>query len=275
MFTTRYIDVPGARLACLEAGAGPLAVLWHGFPDSADTWKPAGEALVARGYRVVLPYLRGYAPSSLADRYDIEAIGGDVLAVLDALGEEQAVLVGHDWGAVAVLAAAARAPRRVTKLVTVAIPHLCGVRPSPRLAWLARHFVGLRLPGAPARFARDDHAGIEKLWRRWSPPGTVPPPEALEAARACLRPPGHTDAALGYYRAMPLAIPRFMRAPLEVEAAFILGDQDEAVSREEAEAARRFYLRGYEVVMLRGGHFVQCDDPRFPETLVRVVDGAR
>ena len=67
---------------------GPLAILLHGFPDSAGTWRHLGPALAARGYRVVAPYNRGYAPTDLApdDAYQLGALVADVIAIHEALG---------------------------------------------------------------------------------------------------------------------------------------------------------------------------------------------
>ena len=107
MFSSSHVELPGVRLVYLEAGRGPLVVLWHGFPDSADTWKASAEKLVARGRRVVMPYLRGYFPSGLAASYDGPALWGDAIGLLDKLGEERATLVGHDWGAFVVQGTAA------------------------------------------------------------------------------------------------------------------------------------------------------------------------
>ena len=79
-------------------------VALHGFPDTAWTWRHLGPHLAARGHRVVAPFLRGYAPSGAADRrrYHVGALMADAVALHDALGgDDRAVLVGHDWGAIA------------------------------------------------------------------------------------------------------------------------------------------------------------------------------
>ncbi|MES4793201.1 MAG: alpha/beta hydrolase, partial [Chloroflexota bacterium] len=100
----------GVEFAYLTAGDGPLALLLHGFPDTAHTWRHLLPELAAAGFRVVAPWMRGYAPSSLApdDCYQSGALGADAIALHEALGgDTDAVLVGHDWGAVAAYAAAA------------------------------------------------------------------------------------------------------------------------------------------------------------------------
>src|SRR4051812_43732801 len=103
--TTRTLDTGGARLHLTEAGTGPLVVLAHGFPDLSYSWRHQIEPLVAAGYRVIAPDQRGYGRSSAPDAvedYDIHALTGDLVAILDDAGEDQAVFVGHDWGAIVV-----------------------------------------------------------------------------------------------------------------------------------------------------------------------------
>lgn len=273
MFSSSHVDLPGVRLVYLEAGRGPLVVLWHGFPDSADTWKASAEKLVARGRRVVMPYLRGYFPSGLAASYDGPALWGDAIGLLDKLGEERATLVGHDWGAFVVQGTAALHPERVSRLVTVAIPHARAIKITPGRVWGARHFMTLRLPRAASRFARDDLSGVELMWRRWSPPGWDPPADALEAARACLRPEGHVHAALGYYRAMTPFLPEPVRRPITVDMITMVGDADGFITQSETERARKFTTAGYQIVNLHGGHFVHRQDPRFPDALADAVAG--
>ncbi|UIJ74025.1 alpha/beta hydrolase [Aurantimonas sp. HBX-1] len=97
----RFIETNGIRMAVHEAGSGPAVVLLHGFPGLAFTWRDQIPALVAAGYRVIVPDLRGYgltdAPPRVED-YDIAHLTGDLFGLLDALGIEKAVFMGHDWG---------------------------------------------------------------------------------------------------------------------------------------------------------------------------------
>src|SRR5256885_9412152 len=102
---------------------GPLDLCLHGYPDTARTWRHLGPHLAGRGWRVVAPYMRGYAPSALAPDgdYSVTALAGDALALRNALGgDERAVIIGHDWGAVAVYGAADSFRRAVT--IAVAPP---------------------------------------------------------------------------------------------------------------------------------------------------------
>jgi pimeloyl-ACP methyl ester carboxylesterase len=97
----RVIDVRGLRMHIAEAGTGPLVVLLHGFPESWYSWRHQLVALAEAGYHAVAPDQRGYggtdAPAEI-DQYTVLHLAGDVIGLVDALGETTAVVVGHDWG---------------------------------------------------------------------------------------------------------------------------------------------------------------------------------
>lgn len=171
-----HVEANGLSFAYLEEGKGPLVLLLHGFPDTARSWDHARPRIAAKGFRAVSPWMRGYAPTAIPDRdADLETLARDALALIEALGERSAILVGHDWGAAASYAAASLDPARIQKLCTIAIPHPATLKPSPKNLWAARHFIAYKLPGAAGRFARDDFAALPVIYKRWSPPGRRPP----------------------------------------------------------------------------------------------------
>ena len=108
------IAANGVTFAYLTEGKGPLVLLLHGFPDTAHSWDRVIPALAAAGYRVVAPFMRGYHPTQIpADgQYDTDTLGRDALALISALGEEKAIVVGHDWGASAAYSAATLGPEQ-------------------------------------------------------------------------------------------------------------------------------------------------------------------
>ena len=123
----RTINANGLDFACLVDGPddGPLALCLHGFPDTAHTWRYLLPELAAAGFHAVAPFLRGYAPTSIpADgRYQIGALVQDITALHEALGGgPDAVIVGHDWGALATYGAVAHQPDRWHRAVTAAVP---------------------------------------------------------------------------------------------------------------------------------------------------------
>ena len=244
----------GLDFAYLEEGEGPLVLLVHGFPDTARTWDAVRPALAAAGYRAVSPWTRGIAPSGIPDRDTAgDDLGQDVLAWIDALGADDAILVGHDWGASAVYQAAGLAPERVEKLVALAIPHPAAIRFKPADAWAARHFLTLRLPGAAGRFQRGDYAGVDALIRRWAPSWAWPEGE-LQAVKNAYAAPGCLDAALGYYRGFSPGVTPGLRAKIPVPTLAIAGTEDISPLQAFYDAKRRF-TGPYEVLELPCGHF--------------------
>lgn len=106
-----FVDANGLTFAYLEEGSGPLVLMLHGFPDTAHTWDDLRSRIAAKGYRAVSPFMRGYHPTAIPVRdADQETLARDVLALVDALGASEAIVVGHDWGASAAYGAAALAP---------------------------------------------------------------------------------------------------------------------------------------------------------------------
>jgi pimeloyl-ACP methyl ester carboxylesterase len=123
----RVIATNGVELRVTEEGDGPLVVLAHGFPELAYSWRHQIPALAAAGYHVVAPDQRGYGGSSrpeAVEAYDIHQLTTDLLGVLDALGEERAVFVGHDWGSIVATNQAVMHAGRVTALVNMSVPFI-------------------------------------------------------------------------------------------------------------------------------------------------------
>lgn len=102
MSSTRVIKANGIDLFIREAGQGPLVVLCHGWPELSYSWRHQIPALAQAGFRVVAPDMRGYGQSSAppeATAYSIFDTVGDIVGLVQALGETKAMVVGHDWGA--------------------------------------------------------------------------------------------------------------------------------------------------------------------------------
>ncbi len=121
----RYLDVNGIRMRVVEQGEGPLVLLVHGWPESWYSWRHQIPALAAAGYHAVAPDMRGYggtdAPPRIED-YDIFHLCGDLVELIDALGEQDAVLVAHDWGAVVARDCVRMEPDRFSAVVNMSVP---------------------------------------------------------------------------------------------------------------------------------------------------------
>ena len=272
MTEPRRVQANGLEFAVLERGSGPLVLCLHGYPDTARTWDELAPALVDAGYRVAAPYMRGYAPSQAAPDGDYSALslGRDALALIDALGESSAIVIGHDWGALAAFVATNLAPEKVRKLVTIAIPHPGGILPTPRTLWGTRHFFYYALPWLPERsLPAANWSGIRGICARWSPDWAIPEDEFAELVR-CFEAPGTLQAALGYYRSFVRGLlgrdfrttAALLRRKTTVPSLAVAGGADPALYIGDFEGARRGYAGEYRVVEVPGcGHFVHRERP--------------
>ncbi|MDT4999219.1 MAG: hypothetical protein QOK12_1324 [Mycobacterium sp.] len=201
------ITANGLDFEALTCGdEGPLALCLHGFPDSAHTWDSLLPQLASVGFRAVAPWTRGYAPTAIpADGdYSGAALTADANALHDAFGGDgDAVLIGHDWGAMTTYAAAAQAPTNWRRLVAIAVPPPAAASAAFfHYAQLKRSFYVFlfQTPLAELVAGADDLRFVENLWRDWSPSydGT----HDLRHVKEALRDPANLAAAIGYYRAM-------------------------------------------------------------------------
>jgi pimeloyl-ACP methyl ester carboxylesterase len=264
----------GLSFAYLSEGSGPLVLLLHGFPDTAHSWDRVMPAVAKAGFRAVAPFMRGYHPTQIpADgKYDSDTLGRDVLALIEALGEKSAIVVGHDWGASAAYAAAALGPERVRLLVTVGIPHPGAMKPTPRLAWTVRHFLTLRFKNAGAKVRANNFALVDELWHRWSPAWKdIPASETADVKRAFAE-PGCAEAACSYYAALRPRLPSSHLMPIRVPAVSFAGEHDNIAPR-LYEKARKQFVSSYEVVIVPGGHFMHREHPEpFISALVQTLE---
>lgn len=196
------------EFAFLEAGPpdGPLALCLHGFPDTAHSFRHLLPALADAGYHAVAPWMRGYSPTAIpADGvYHQAALGSDACELHEALrGDERAVLIGHDWGALAAYSAAPVAAQRWRRVVTMGVAPAAAMGPALlSYGQLRRSFYVwlFQTPLAEVVIGLDDMAFVAHLWSDWSP-GYDGSWDVAQVRRA-LAEPDRQAAAIGYYRAM-------------------------------------------------------------------------
>jgi pimeloyl-ACP methyl ester carboxylesterase len=233
----REISANGVEFTVLEAGSGSLALCLHGFPDSAHSWRHLLPELAEAGFHAVAPFMRGYAPTAVPEDgcLSLGALIADANGLHDALdADQQAVLIGCDWGAEAAYGAAAFAPERWRRLVTLSIPPLSmDAKLFTDFDQLRRFFYMYLFtqPIAEELVAADGMAFLDRLWEDWSPGYGAA--EDLALVKDCLRERVNLSAAIGYYRAA-------LGAPAESCSSF------EAEQRALAEAPPQptLYLHG-------------------------------
>src|SRR3984957_4699759 len=121
----RTVEANGIRLHFAEQGDGPLVVLCHGFPESWYSWRHQLAALASAGFRAVAPDMRGYGRSDqpeAIEQYTLFQLVGDMVGLLDALGEREAVIAGHDWGAPVAWHSALLRPDRFRAVIGLSVP---------------------------------------------------------------------------------------------------------------------------------------------------------
>ena len=124
--THRTIQTNGINMHIAEAGSGPLVVFCHGWPESWYSWRHQLVALAEAGYHAVAPDQRGYGQTDkpqAIDQYTQLHMVGDIVGLLDALGEETATIVGHDWGAPVAWNSALLRPDRFPRVVGMSVPY--------------------------------------------------------------------------------------------------------------------------------------------------------
>jgi pimeloyl-ACP methyl ester carboxylesterase len=275
----RRVEANGLTFECLHSGDGDrLALCLHGFPDNAGSMNPILWRLADAGFTAVAPFMRGYAPTDPAPEgdYSGRALGADAVELADALGAEfgtdDAVLVGHDWGAAAAYAADRIDPEAFSKLVALSVPP--GFEPLlyeyPRQAFRSWYMWFFQVPDAPERALRwRNFAFIDFLWGLWSPEWDYPEAR-INDVKETFRAEGTVENALGYYRdTMRPPVPRFGEdrptledvPPIETPTLVISGAQDGCIGPDLFERADEVIEECRVVRVPDAGHFMHQERP--------------
>jgi pimeloyl-ACP methyl ester carboxylesterase len=279
-WTHRDVSANGVRLHVAEAGTGPLVLLLHGFPEFWWSWRHQLVGLADAGFRVVAPDLRGYGASDKPPRgYDAVTLAADVAGLVRALGERDAMIVGHDWGGLLAWTTGTLHPRVVRRLAVLAAPHPRRLRNAlvtdPRGQLRAsRYAFGFQAPRlAESLLTRNDAEYVGTLFERWSAPAWRRSEDYAEAVRRCreaVRIPKTAHCALEYYRWMLRSVVRpdgrryakSLSQPVTAPTLQLHGGLDSSLLPRTAQGSGRYVAAAYEWRLLDGvGHFAHQEAP--------------
>jgi pimeloyl-ACP methyl ester carboxylesterase len=281
------IEAGGLRFEVATAGdpASPrLALLLHGFPEHAFSWRHQIAFLAARGFRVWAPNQRGYGNSPMprgARSYRVEELTNDVANLIDVSGAERVVLAGHDWGAMVAWEFAIRRVRPLERLVICNVPHPeCfreALRRDKEQRKRSRYVAFFQLPWLPEYLLRRKNAAlIDEAFRGMAIDKSRFPDEVLAVYRANVLRPGGATAMLNWYRAAGRRFgePRPETPVIETPTLMIWGEEDAALGKNLTQGTER-WVRDLTLRFLPGvSHWVQQEAPeRVNEMLGAWLDG--
>jgi pimeloyl-ACP methyl ester carboxylesterase len=274
--TLHYEFIQAGELRFEVATAGDpasrkLALLLHGFPEHAFSWREQIPFLAARGYRVWAPNQRGYGNSPMprgAKAYRIEELTNDVAKLIDASCAESVLLAGHDWGAMVAWEFAMRRLRPLERLVIFNVPHPAVFRAALRNNKAQRrrslYVLFFQLPWLPEwLLTRKRGALVDEAVRGMAIDKSRFPDEVLAVYRANVLRPGGATAMLNWYRAAgrrfgeePAAAP-----PIETPTLMIWGEEDSALGKELTYGTQQ-HVKDLTLRYLPGvSHWVQQEAP--------------
>jgi pimeloyl-ACP methyl ester carboxylesterase len=273
----------GIELSVLDEGEGPLVVMCHGFPELAFSWRHQIPALIAAGYRVIAPDMRGFGRSSApaeVEAYDVLTLCGDLRGLLDHVGEESAIFVGHDWGASLVWQLSVLHPEQVRAVAGLSVPFVPRAPAAP-IPIMRKHLgedfyiVWIQQPGvADAALGADVRRTLttSRVWTaRWAEEEDQAPErppwlseQELEVYVAAFQRTGFTGG-LNWYRNIDRnweLTADVAERRVEMPAMFLTGERDPVRTFMPAEAMRDWVsdLRA-EIVVPGAGHWVQQEQP--------------
>jgi pimeloyl-ACP methyl ester carboxylesterase len=291
----RHVCAGVLNIGYYEAGpaSGPAVILLHGFPYDIHSYVAVAPILADRGCRVILPYLRGYGPTTFRDAStprsgEQASIGADVIALMDAVGVHRAVVGGYDWGGRAACVAAALWPERCTGLVCVnsyliqdIARALVPVKPEREAhLWYVYYFQNERGRAGLTTYRREI---ARLLWTQWSPKWQFDD-ATFERTAAAFDNPDYVDVVCHSYRHRMGLAPgdpqytnlqhRLSALPqIQVPAVTLDGDSDGMipVSDGKATAARFAGPRTHHIVPGAGHNLPQEAPDAFADAVLELM----
>ncbi|MES2620752.1 MAG: alpha/beta hydrolase [Bacteroidota bacterium] len=266
---SKFISVNGIKLHYIEEGGGELVILLHGFPEFWFGWRKQIPVL-SKQYRVIAPDMRGYnlsgKPANVSD-YKIEILAKDIAELVKALGEQKAIIVGHDWGAAVAWAVAALHQEVVKKLAILNVPHPSEMKVAFEKFNLAQwkkswYIFFFQLPFLPEkivgteRFFRKSFAALSMNKNAFSE-------EDVKKYVEAFKQPGAVKATIAYYRSAFRGIFSGVKFhKIEAPVLVLWGEKDIALGKELTYRTKDYCENSCEIIYdSTSGHFIQHDNP--------------
>jgi epoxide hydrolase 4 len=276
-----YIETNGIKLHCVTQGEGPLMLFLHGFPEFWYSWRHQIEAF-SNSYKVVALDLRGY---NLSDKpkeqsaYVLSELTKDVEGVIRALGYDQCILVGHDWGGAIAWSFAYRYPQLLSQLVVLNLPHpakfLEGLRTPQQLlkSWYIALF---QLPALPELLLKaNDYAAIRAALKEQAIRPDTFTPQDLDAYVTAAAQPNALTSMLNYYRNVlhPNGLLNQAWGILKIPTLMIWAENDVALGKELTYGTEQ-YVENLQIRYIPNcSHWVQQERPELVNQYIREFTG--
>ena len=275
--TWRHRDIMtnGIRMHYVTQGNGPLIVFLHGFPEFWYSWRYQMPFLAERGYTVVAPDLRGYNDTDKPRTgYDVPTLVGDIAGLIKGLGQEKAVIVGHDWGGALAWAFAMSYPQMTERLIVMNAPHPQAMQRAFRTLKQLRkswYMFAFQLPWLPENaLLRNNAYEIGRMLKGAAVQKSAFPNEVLATYQEAMSKPGAMTAALNYYRQLfrhPLRSAKNYTS-IGVPTLLIWGEQDIALGIELTYGLEQWVPNIQIKRIPDSGHWVQQEKPELVNMLM-------
>jgi len=275
--TWRHRDIMtnGIRMHYVTQGNGPLIVFLHGFPEFWYSWRYQMPFLAERGYTVIAPDLRGYNDTDKPRTgYDVPTLVGDIAGLIKGLGQEKAVIVGHDWGGALAWAFAMSYPQMTERLIVMNAPHPQAMQRAFRTLKQLRkswYMFAFQLPWLPENaLLRNNAYEIGRMLKGAAVQKSAFPNEVLATYQEVMSKPGAMTAALNYYRQLfrhPLRSAKNYTS-IGVPTLLIWGEQDIALGIELTYGLEQWVPNIQIKRIPDSGHWVQQEKPELVNTLM-------
>jgi epoxide hydrolase 4 len=265
----KFIVTNGIRIHYVIQGEGPLIVLLHGFPEFWYSWRNQISFLAEHGYTVVAPDLRGYNETDKPRKgYDIPTLLRDIVGLIKGLGQQKAIIVGHDWGGVLAWTFAMRYPAITECLIVMNAPHPAAMMRemyTPRQLRKSWYVFAFQIPWLPEYLlGRNNAHEIARTLRGAALQKSAFPHEVTARYQKAMSKPGAIHAAISYYRQLFLHWPRSFKkyeVQIHVPTLLIWGEKDIALGIELTTGLER-WVNDIQIKRIPdSGHWVQQERP--------------